>query len=113
MEKVILDVEAWKYARAYLRSFRVDEETLGFEAISEVGPGGNFLGLKHTLKHFQQEIWPKKEASILEPSTAGSLVERANKKVRQILATHVPLPLEEEVQREINQILRNCEKEML
>ncbi len=113
LEQVILDVEAWKYARAYLRSFRVDEETLGFEAISEVGPGGNFLGLKHTLKHFQQEIWLKKEASILEPSTAGSLVERANEKVRQILATHVPLPLEEEVQREINQILRNCEKEML
>ena len=113
LEQVILDVEAWEYARAYLRSFRVDEETLGFDVISEVGPGGNFLGTKHTLEHFQQEIWLKKEATILEPSTSGSLIERAKEKVRQILSTHVPPQLEEEVNREINQILRDCEKNML
>ena len=113
LEQLVLDVEAWKQARAYLRSFRVDEETLGFEAISEVGPGGNFLGLKHTLKHFQREIWPKREATILEPSTTRSLVKRAKEKVRQILSTHVPSQLEEGAQREISQILRNCEKEML
>jgi trimethylamine--corrinoid protein Co-methyltransferase len=113
LEQVVLDVEAWTHARAYLRSFRVDEETLGFDAISEVGPGGNFLGLKHTLKHFQQEIWLRKEATVLEPSTTGSLVKRAKEKVKQILSTHMPPQLEEEVQKEISQILHDCEKEML
>jgi trimethylamine--corrinoid protein Co-methyltransferase len=113
LEQVILDVEAWIHAHAYLRRFSVDEETLGFDAISKVGPGGNFLGIKHTLEHFQQEIWLKKDTTILEPSTSGSLVERAKEKVRQILTTHVPPQLEEEVQREINQILRDCEKNML
>jgi len=113
LEQVVLDVEAWMQASAYLRSFRVDEETLGFDAISEAGPGGNFLGLKHTLKHFQQEIWLKKEATVLEPSTTGSLIKRAKEKVKQILSTHVPPQLEEEVQKEISQILRACEKEML
>jgi trimethylamine--corrinoid protein Co-methyltransferase len=113
LEQVVLDVEAWTQARAYLRSFRVDEETLGFDAISEVGPGGNFLGLKHTLKHFQQEIWLRKEATVLEPSTTGSLVKRAKEKVKQILSTHMPPQLEEEVQKEISQILHDCEKEML
>jgi len=113
LEQVIFDVEAWEYARAYLRSFKVDEETLGFDAISEVGPGGHFLGIKHTLKHFRQEIWLKKEATILEPSEGGSLVEKAREKVREILSTHEPPQLEEEVQREINQLLRECEKEML
>jgi len=113
LEQLILDVEAWIHARAYLRRFNVDEETLGLNAISKVGPGGNFLGIKHTLEHFQQEIWLKKETTVLEPSASGSLVERAREKVRQILSTHVPLQLEEEVQREINQILRDCEKNML
>jgi trimethylamine--corrinoid protein Co-methyltransferase len=112
LEQVILDVEAWEQAKAYLRRFKVNEETLGFDAIREVGPGGNFLGLKHTLEHFQKEIWLKKEAVLL-PSTDGSLVERAKEKVRQILSTHVPSQLDEEVKREINQILRNCEKDML
>jgi trimethylamine--corrinoid protein Co-methyltransferase len=113
LEQVVLDVEAWTHARAYLRSFRVDEETLGFDAISEAGPGGNFLGLKHTLKHFQQEIWLEKEATVLEPSTTGSLVKRAKEKVKQILSTHVPPQLDGKIQKEISQILRACEKEML
>jgi trimethylamine--corrinoid protein Co-methyltransferase len=112
LEQVILDVEEWEHAKAYLRRFEIDEETLGFDAISEVGPGGNFLGLKHTLEHFQKEIWLKKETTIL-PSTDGSLVERAKEKVSQILSSHVPPQLDEDVKREINQILRNCEKDML
>ena len=113
LEQVILDVEAWIHACAYLRRFSVDEETLGFDVISKVGPGGNFLGIKHTLEHFQQEIWLKNETTILESLTSGSLVERAKEKVRQILSAHVPPQLDEEVRREISQILRDCEKSML
>ena len=112
LEQVILDVEAWEQAKAYLRRFKVNEETLGFDAISKVGAGGNFLGLKHTLEHFREEIWLRKEATIL-PSTSGSLLERAKEKVRQILSSHVPPQLDEKVKREINQILRDCEKDML
>ncbi|UCE15686.1 MAG: trimethylamine methyltransferase family protein [Candidatus Bathyarchaeota archaeon] len=112
LEQVILDVEAWEQAKAYLRRFKVNEETLGFDAINKVGPGGNFLGIKHTLEHFQQEIWLKKEAAIL-PSTGGSVVKRAKRKVRQILSSHVPVQLDEEVKREISQILRNCKKDLL
>jgi trimethylamine--corrinoid protein Co-methyltransferase len=112
LEQVILDVEAWMNARAYLRSFSVDEETLGFDAISEVGPGGNFLGIKHTLGHFQEEIWLKKESTIL-PSTDGSLVERAKEKVREILSKHSPPPIDGDVRAEIDQIVRDYEKSIL
>jgi trimethylamine--corrinoid protein Co-methyltransferase len=112
LEQVILDIESWEQAKAYLRRFKVNEETLGFDAIREVGQGGNFLGLKHTLEHFQKEIWLKKEATLL-PSTGGSLVERAKEKVRQILSSHVPSQLDEEVKKEIDKVLRDCEKDML
>jgi len=112
LEQVILDVEAWVHARAFLRRFSVDEDTLAFDAISKAGPGGNFLGLKHTLNHFQKEIWLKKDTTIL-PSTDGSIVERAKGKVREILSTHVPPRLEEDIRREMNQILRQSEKDIL
>ena len=112
LEQVILDVEAWEQAKAYLRRFKVNEETLGFDAIKKVGPGGNFLGLKHTLEHFREEIWLRKEAAVL-PSAGGSLVERAKEKVRQILSSYAPPQLDEKVNKEIDQILRNCEKDML
>jgi len=113
LEQIILDVEAWEYACAYLRTFKVDEETLGFDAISKVGPGGNFLGLKHTLDHFRQEIWLREEPIILERSSTGSLVQRAREKAKQILSEHKPPQLEKGVQKEIKQILLDCEKEML
>ena len=112
LEQVILDVETWEQAKAYLRRFKVDEETLGFDVISKVGPGGSFFGLQHTLEHFREEIWLKKELTVL-PSTGGSLVERAKEKVKEILSTHVPPRLEEDIRREINHILSNCEKSML
>ena len=112
LEQVTLDVEAWIHARAYLRTFSVDEDTLGFDAISKVGPGGNFLGLKHTLEHFQKEIWLKKGTTIL-PSANGSLVERAKEKVREILSTHTPPELEESTRNEMDQILSECEKDLL
>ncbi len=112
LEQVILDVEEWEQAKAYLRRFKIDEDTLGFDAIKDVGPGGNFLGLKHTLEHFQEEIWLKKETTIL-PSTDSSIIDRAKEKVRHILASHVPAQLDEEVKNEISRILHECEKDML
>lgn len=111
LEKVILDVEIWEEAKAYLRRFRFDDETLSFDAIREVGPGGNFLGLKHTLEHFQKEIWLGRAAVL--PATNRSLVKKAKEKVRQILSTYIPPQLDEEVSREVKQILRNCERDML
>jgi trimethylamine--corrinoid protein Co-methyltransferase len=111
LEQVILDAEAWEQAKAYLRRFKVNEETLGFDAISKVGPGGNFLGAKHTLEHFQEEIWLKKETRIL-PSTDGSIIDRAKDKVREILASHIPAQLDEEVKNKISQILRECKKDI-
>ncbi len=114
LEQVILDVEAWERARVFLRKFRVDEETLAFDAIREAGPGGNFLGLRHTLEHFRHEIWLRRLSdTFILPSTNGSLVNRAKAKVREILSTHVPPPIEEDVRKEMNQIVRDCEKDVL
>lgn len=51
--------------------------------------------------------------NIILSSTGGSLVERAKAKVREIFSTHTPSTIEEDVRREMNQILRNCKKDML
>jgi len=111
LEQVILDVEGWIQAKAYLRTFDINEDTLGFDVISKVGPGGLFLGEKHTMKHFRKELWLKEEAEIL-PSTKD-IVKAAKEKVREILKIHEPTPLEEDVKREVEQILQQCRKDIL
>lgn len=57
IEKMAQDVAALEvFARILSVDFPVDEESLSLAAFREIGPGGTFLGAKHTLKHFRESI---------------------------------------------------------
>jgi trimethylamine--corrinoid protein Co-methyltransferase len=113
--KVVLDCEAHAHGRAYLRSFEISDDTLALDVIKQVGPGGNFLGERHTVDHFRREFFHRKSSDpfILDPESKGSLVDRAKAKVREILSTHQPLPIEESVHEEMARILREAEKDLV
>ena len=115
LDQVILDCEACEHARAYLRRFQLNDDSLALDLIHEVGPGGHFLGEKHTVEHFKQEIWSRElsDTFILDPAAKGSFVERARAKVKEILTTHIPPPVEESVHKEMEQILRDAKKDIL
>lgn len=55
--QLVLD-DAWLDAFNYtLQGFTVDEDTLGFETIEEVGIGGNFLSEWHTVEYMRSSWW--------------------------------------------------------
>ena len=115
LDQVILDAEVCEQAHAYLRQFEVNDDTLAVDVMHEVGPGGHFLDKKHTLKHFKREIWNRQlsDTFVLDQATKGSYLERAQAKVKEILATHASLPLKENVDKEMQQILKDAEKDIL
>lgn len=115
LEQVILDVEAWERSKAYLRSFKIDEETLAFDTIRSVGPGGTYLAMKHTIKHFKREIWLRKPAEtiLLDRTANGSLVDKAKAKVREILSAHQPPQVEQDVKNELRRIMDECKKALV
>ncbi len=115
LEQVILDAEACEHARAYLRGFDLNDDTLALDVIHKVGPGGHFLGEKHTLEHFRKEIWSREPSDtfILDPMTQDSFLERARMKVKEILSTHRAPPIDVGVYKEMKQILRDAEKDIL
>lgn len=115
LDQLILDAEVCGHARAYLRRFEVNDDTLALEVIHKVGPGGHFLGEKHTLTHFRKEIWSRElsDPFIVGPMTNGSFLERTKAKVREILSTHKPLPIQEDLCKEMRQILRDAEKDIM
>ena len=51
----VLDVEAYKYAKAYLRSFELNEYKLAYDVIAEAGPRGNFLQHIHTVENYRKD----------------------------------------------------------
>ncbi len=55
--QMVIDNEFYGALKYIRRGFEVNEETLAFEAIKEVGPGGLFTSSMHTLEHYRTELW--------------------------------------------------------
>ena len=52
-EKMILDAELLGMVEAFLDPVVVDDDTLAFSAMHEVGPGGHFFGAEHTQSRYR------------------------------------------------------------
>ena len=116
-EGMVIENEIIDYALRFVQGLEVNDETLAVDVIHKVGPGGIFLGEKHTLKHFR-ERWMSRLSDIDSFETwqkkgSRSIDEVAREKVREILATHKPEPIPEDVEKEISRILKRAETELL
>ncbi len=116
-EALVIDNEIIDYALRFAQGFEVNNATLAVDVIDKVGPGGIFLGEKHTLKHFR-ERWMSRISNIDSFETwqkkgSKSIDEVAKEKVKEILATHKPEPIPEDVEKEISQILKRAKAELL
>jgi trimethylamine--corrinoid protein Co-methyltransferase len=103
---VILDEMIDQIRRLY-RGIPVTAEMLAVDVIGEVGPEGNFLTHPHSLKHLRTTQWRPTLTSRMgyekwQSSGATSLLGRAQKRVQQILETHQPEPLPEDLTRKIH-----------
>ncbi len=116
-EALILDNEIIDFALRFTQGLEVNDDTLAVDVIHKVGPGGIFLGEKHTLEHFR-ERWMSRLSDVSSFETwqkkgSKSVDKVAKEKVKEILATHKPEPIPEDVEREISQILKRAEAELL
>lgn len=96
-------------ARRIVDGIEVTPETLAFDVIRQVGPRGDFLGEKHTLRHFRREqfmpgLIVRDKYETWEAAGSKRAEERARDRAREILATHQPDPLPDEVVRELDAI---------
>jgi trimethylamine---corrinoid protein Co-methyltransferase len=97
-EKYVVDNEILGMVMRAVQGIEVNEETLAFDLIKEVGPGGNFVSAKHTRRFMRQEHYSptlSDRDTREEWSSKGSKVtwERAAARVEEILAMeHHRLP---------------------
>ncbi len=54
-DKCVIDNEIIGMAMRAARGIDISEQSLAFDVIRSVGPGGTFIDLKHTVKHMRQE----------------------------------------------------------
>ncbi len=111
-EQIILDEDLYQRARAYLMQMEISEETLALEAIAHVGPGGHFLSQKHTREHIRTSLVRGVTHELGADGKYRDAREVARERVRNILATHQPEPLEKNKQNELIRILAAADKEL-
>ncbi len=101
-EKFVLDADHCGALHTYLAGITVDEDTLAFDAVREVGPGNHFLGCAHTLSHYEHAFWDSRTADnqtweTWSESGSEDAMSRANRLWKQQLAEYEAPPLDEAV----------------
>ena len=115
-EAMVFGNDIMDYALRFIQGFEVNDEALAVDIINKVGPGGNFLGEKHTLEHFRERWIPRFTVDSFEEwqrKGSKSIAQVAKEKTEEILATHKPKPIPEDVDREISRILKRAEAELI
>ena len=55
---LLMDSEIWSILHAMFQGIVVNQETLALDVIRSVGPGGSFLGQRHTRQHMREHWQP-------------------------------------------------------
>lgn len=114
--QLVLDCEFARMIKHTIQGITVDDETLAIDAIKEVGPGGDHLMHKHTLKYMRSQSRPelidRTMRGTWESKGSTSAFDRAMDKVRYILENHQPEPLPDEVLNRIRAIVVEAEEEL-
>jgi trimethylamine--corrinoid protein Co-methyltransferase len=113
-ESLVIDDEIAGQLYRAAEGIHVNAETLAVDVIDHVGPGGHFLGEKHTLQFLKKEQFIPSLSDRRTRETwqeAGSLgvAERAHQRVEEIVRSHAVDPLDASVEAELEKIVRDVE----
>jgi trimethylamine---corrinoid protein Co-methyltransferase len=110
LEGIVITDEVIGMCRRLLAGIPVDAEHLAVDVVAQVGPGGHFLGQRHTRRHLRSGQWRPtilnrlgREAWAAEGSL--DLRSRAREKARALLRDHEPVPLAAETDASIDAII--------
>jgi len=117
-EKMILDAELLQQFAAFLTPIRVDDASLALDAIREVGPGGHFFGVGHTLERYETAFyepilsdWRNYES--WREAGAETATQRANAAWKRILAEYEPPPLDPGIDEALKDYMTRRKREVL
>lgn len=99
LESLILGAEQIRWVKRFLDGIEVSDETWALDVIADVGPGGQFLGHRHTLKHLRRNMWKPYVADhegydIWESGGSKDYATRAKEQARAVASSHRPEPVD-------------------
>lgn len=106
-EQYVIDDEIIGMVQRMVKGIRIDSDTLAFDIIKKVGPGGNFVLEDHTVEHMMDEFFypnlgVRCNFDIWEQKKRPGMLSRANDRVKTILRDRKEGLLDQNLITEIN-----------
>ena len=117
-EQLLIDVEIFKMNKRAHQGIVTGEGKWLDEVIGRVGPAGNFLSERSTVAGIRQGEWHMSQLGFHDPirvreaDKRSLLINEAKEKVERILKSHQPIPLDEDVERELGRIQKRAQEKM-
>jgi trimethylamine--corrinoid protein Co-methyltransferase len=105
-EKLVLDDEMCGLVRRVHQGITVDEDTLAYDVIAKVGPGGNYLVDMHTVERCRTEFWhpalcDRSGVEVWMQDGRRDAVARARQQWQMLLSRHLDPPLDATTARQL------------
>jgi len=102
LAEVVLVAELIARDRRLLAGVEVSDETLAVDVLRAVGPGGDFLGQRHTRRHLRSTQWRGRLLNRMSyerwaASGALDVTEKARRRALELLTTHEVAALPDEL----------------
>jgi trimethylamine--corrinoid protein Co-methyltransferase len=115
LEQTLLDAEIAEAITRIVRGIDVSSDTLALDVIESVGIGGNYLASKHTreyytLEHIMLSLTNRESRGEWMRKGSLDMSDRLKIHVKKILDTHQPEPLDEDIKRQLKQVIIKVEK---
>jgi len=120
-EMMAIDNEIFGHIKHLFGAIDDDSEDMGFEALKNVMNGSSFIIEENTVKYMRSpEIWNYKKTLSAKADYSSwvntgkkTILDYAEERVREILKNHTPAPLPDDQKKELDNIYRHWEMEVL
>lgn len=117
LDMLVLQDEVISYVESTMREIDLSDDAIGLTEIEAAGPGGTFIDREHTAEHFRRELWFPK---LLDRSYyqqwidegARSMESRCTERKDEILRTHQPEPVSDDLERALDEIVNAAREEL-
>ena len=116
-EKLILDAELLQMQSAFLEPVIVNEDSLGLEAIEEVGAGGHYFGAAHTLERYQNAFYEPilsdwRNFESWRDDGSRNALQRANSIWKMLLREYEKPPIDPAIEEELQAYITKRKEEI-
>jgi len=114
--QLVLDNEVAQMVKHAVNGIPVNDETLAVDVTKEIGIGKDFLSHENTYRHMRSlsapRIFDRTMREQWEEAGQPDIYAKATEKAREILETHIPEPLPDDVRKEVRMIVEKAEAEL-